>query len=265
MKPARTPTKQQAIADRITQRIASGRWREGHRLPSEAKLAIDHGVSLGTMQKALGHLARAGVLSREHGRGTFVAGTQLLPADVRFLQFRDARGRVLPLFVKVLKVSRLRSAGPWSRFLGQRACVRIDRLFEAGARVRLASEFYLRTEDYEALGDAGARISSRPGTSLARGTRQAMNADNLRELLAQRLSLPTVRVEQLIRVAPPSARSARLLGLDAGVAGFAMELFGHTVNDRPLYYQRIAGGAFRESLVIIRDGNNDSRFAGGPQ
>ena len=153
MKPARAPTKQQAIADRITARIASGRWREGHRLPSEARLAQDHGVSLGTMQKALGHLARAGVLSREHGRGTFVAGTQLAPSDVRFLQFQDARGRVLPLFVKVLKVTRLRSPGPWSRFLGQRTCVRIDRLFEAGARLRLASEFYLRTEDYEALSD----------------------------------------------------------------------------------------------------------------
>lgn len=265
MKPARAPTKQQAIADRITARIASGRWREGHRLPSEAKLALDHGVSLGTMQKALGHLARAGVLTREHGRGTFVAGTQLLPADVRFLQFQDARGRVLPLFVKVLKVTRLRSAGPWSRFLGQRACVRIDRLFEAGSKVRLASEFYLRSGDYEALSDSGAGIVGSANGPPAGGARRGVNADNLRQLLAQRLSLPTIKVEQLIRVAPPSARHARLLGLDAKVAGFAMELFGHTVNDRPLYYQRIAGGAFRESLVIIRDGNAESRVAAGAQ
>ena len=265
MKPARAPTKQQAIADRITARIASGRWREGHRLPSEARLAQDHGVSLGTMQKALGHLARAGVLSREHGRGTFVAGTQLAPSDVRFLQFQDARGRVLPLFVKVLKVTRLRSPGPWSRFLGQRTCVRIDRLFEAGARLRLASEFYLRTEDYEALSDCGADMRGVPAKPPEPGARRAMNADNLRELLAQRLSLPTIKVEQLIRVAPPPSRSARLLGLDAKTAGFAMELFGHTVNDRPLYYQRIAGGPFKERLVIIRDGNLQSGLAGRPR
>ena len=260
MKPLQAPTKQQAIAEGITARIASGRWREGHRLPSEARLALDHGVSLGTMQKALGHLARAGVLSREHGRGTFVAGTQLAPADVRFLQFRDSRGRVLPLFVKVLKVARLRGTGPWSRFLGQRPCVRIDRLFEAGTRVRLASEFYLRSEDYEALNDSGVGIGT---VSATPGARRAMNADNLRELLAQRLSLPTIKVEQLIRVAPPTARSARLLGLDARAAGFAMELFGHTVNDRPLYYQRIAGGPFKESLVIVREGNMQSGPAGG--
>ena len=236
----RARTKQQVIADGITGRIAAGRLREGDRLPSEERLARDHRVSLGTIQKALAQLAQRGVLAREHGRGTFVAGSRLEPADVRFLQFRDARGRALPLFIRMLKSTSLRGAGPWSRFLGQRACVRIDRLFEAGPRVRLTSEFYLRAEDYAALGASGLRANGA--------------ADNLRKLLEQRLALPTLRVEQLIRVAPPPARSARLLGVDPSVPGFAMELFGHTVHDRPLYYQRLYGGAFTDSLVILRDG-----------
>ena len=236
---ARTRTKQQLIADSISDRVAAGRLREGDRLPSEEKLARDHRVSLGTIQKALAHLAQRGVLAREHGRGTFVAGSRLEPADVRFLQFRDPRGRALPLFIRMLKSTSLRGAGPWSRFLGQRACVRIDRLFEAGPRVRLTSEFYLRAEDYAALGASGFRAGGA--------------ADNLRKLLEQRLALPTLRVEQLIRVVPPPARSARLLGVDPAVPGFAMELFGHTVHDRPLYYQRLYGGAFADSLVILRD------------
>ena len=247
----RARTKQQAIAERISARIGAGRWREGERLPSEQELARDHDVSLGTLQKALAALAQRGVITREHGRGTFVAGRHLQPADVRFLQFRDARGTALPLYVHVLKATAIRSAGPWSRFLGQRNCVRIDRLFEAGPRVHLASEFYLRVEDFAAL-DKSMPRSKGGGTT----ARLAVGPDNLRQLLEQRLSLPTIRVEQLIRVAPPPPRSARLLGLDPAQAGFAMELFGHTVQDRALYYQRVYGGPFSDSLVIVRDGTN---------
>ena len=247
-------TKQQAIAERISARIGTGRWREGERLPSEQELARDHHVSLGTLQKALATLAQRGVITREHGRGTFVASRHLQPADVRFLQFRDARGVALPLYVHVLKATAIRSAGPWSRFLGQRTCVRIDRLFEAGPRVRLASEFYLRFEDFAALDKSIPR--SKGGSTAARGARLAVGADNLRQLLEQRLCLPTIRVEQLIRVAPPPPRSARLLGLDSALPGFAMELFGHTVQDRALYYQRVYGGPFSDSLVIVRDGAN---------
>ena len=248
-------TKWQVVANRIARDIASGRWREGRKLPSEEQLAKKHGVSLGTMQKALARLSHMGVLSREHGRGTFVAGARLLPADVRFLQFQDRRGKVLPLFVTVLKVARLKTEGVWSHFLGQRQCIRIDRLFEAGSRVKLFSEFFLRLEDYEAL-DESQRDRQDVGKLLeSRTPHRAMSFDNLRQLFAQRLSLPTVKVEQLIRLSPPPARSAQVLGLDRETPGFVMELFGRSVNDRPLYYQRLAGGPFRESLVIVRDGN----------
>ncbi|MFN0161849.1 MAG: hypothetical protein ACKVQQ_11505, partial [Burkholderiales bacterium] len=77
--------------------------------------------------------------------------------------------------------------------------------------------------------------------------------DSLRQALERRLSLPTLRVEQMVRVCGLPTRSARLLGLKARDTGFAMEIYGHTVRDRPLYYQRVFGGPFRDSLVILRD------------
>ena len=82
----RARTKQQAIAERISASIGAGRWRDGDRLPSEQELARDHDVSLGTLQKALATLAQRGVITREHGRGTFVAGRHLQPADVRLAE-----------------------------------------------------------------------------------------------------------------------------------------------------------------------------------
>lgn len=228
-------TKREAIAERIVAQIARGRLREGDRLPSEEQLAASHAVSLGTMQKALAQLADRGLLKREHGRGTFVAGSKVAATDVKFMRFRDAAGVDLPLFVQVLGAKEVRAKGPWSKFLGgEGPWMRIDRRIEAGPRVRLAGAFYLRLAEYAALGGSDAP------------------ADNLRERLEQRLALPTTHVEQLIAFAPLPARAASILKLPTGSLGFAMELMGYTLRDRPLFYQSVHAGPFQEQLVIVR-------------
>ncbi|KAB7604193.1 GntR family transcriptional regulator, partial [Verminephrobacter sp. Larva24] len=53
-------TKLERISNAIIEAIESGALREGHRLPSEEELAVQHRVSVGTMQKALARLAHAG-------------------------------------------------------------------------------------------------------------------------------------------------------------------------------------------------------------
>ena len=54
------------LANRILKEIEAGIWRPGDRLPAETKLAELEGVSLGTVQKGLNHLAEQGVLVRRH-------------------------------------------------------------------------------------------------------------------------------------------------------------------------------------------------------
>ena len=63
-------TKLDMISDAILSDIERGVLREGDRLPSEERLAEHHGVSVGTVQKALARLANSGIVSRQHGRGT---------------------------------------------------------------------------------------------------------------------------------------------------------------------------------------------------
>jgi len=53
--------------------LRQGRLRAGERLPSEQELARSFAVSRITSRKALDLLARAGVVERSRGRGTFVA------------------------------------------------------------------------------------------------------------------------------------------------------------------------------------------------
>ena len=75
-------TKVERLCESITRRIETGALREGDRLPSEDQLAAQHRVSVGTVQKALSRLANSGLVTREHGRGTFVTGSRVRTTDV---------------------------------------------------------------------------------------------------------------------------------------------------------------------------------------
>jgi len=230
-------TKLSMVSEAIIRHIETGALREGDRLPSEGELAASHGVSVGTVQKALTQLAHSGVITREQGRGTFVSASRVAPADIRYLRFRDADGNELPSYVHARSVKRLKRKGPWSDFLDGEGYVRIDRVISVGGRFDLYSEFWLREEDFAELG----------------GVDRAALERNLRELVAQRLSLPTQRVDQWIRFDTLPSAAAQELKLESGQPGFIMELRGYTLRNRPLYYQSICSGPFAERLVMIRD------------
>lgn len=63
----------QQIKDVILERIGSGEWLPGARLPSEHALVEELGVSRMTVNRALRELTQVGHLTRVHGVGTFVA------------------------------------------------------------------------------------------------------------------------------------------------------------------------------------------------
>jgi DNA-binding GntR family transcriptional regulator len=230
-------TKVALLCEAITAGIERGTWQTGDRLPSEAQFALDHAVSVGTVQKALAKLASSGLVSREHGRGTFVSASRLGPDDVDYLRFRDGRGRALPHFVRLHSARRDARRGPWSAFLDPDApCVRIDRTISVAGKFDLASEFWMRESEFARLDGTGPRTLE----------------GNLRLLLGARLALPTLRVDQAIRFERLPRRLAARLGQDASAPGFVMDLRGYTVRDRPLFFQRLHAGPFSDSLMILR-------------
>ena len=72
--PAATPSLPVAIADAIRSDIVEGRLLVGDRLPSEAELADQHGVSRATVREALKRLAAQSLIRTERGAfgGAFV-------------------------------------------------------------------------------------------------------------------------------------------------------------------------------------------------
>ncbi len=231
-------TKLERICDTVIARIESGVLREGDRLPSEEQLAASLKASVGTIQKALQQLAHRGLIVREHGRGTFVSGGKLGPADVRYLRFRNDRGEDLPLYLHVVSVKSVRQQGAWAAFLGTPGpFIRIERMISVGGEFDLFSEFFLPESEFAALRKLDAK---------------ALERISLRDLLKQQFSVPTLRADQFVRFEGLPARVCDRLGLDHGSTGFVMEMRGYTLRDRPLYYQKVSAGPFGAALAITR-------------
>ena len=60
------------LAEELRERIQSGEWRPGERMPSEPELARRRTVSRSSMRAAITMLEEDGYISRRHGSGTYV-------------------------------------------------------------------------------------------------------------------------------------------------------------------------------------------------
>jgi len=65
----------QTVFDELNERIRSGEWPPGRRLPSISRLAKQFDVSTGSVREALRALQGIGCVTIEHGRGVFVASS----------------------------------------------------------------------------------------------------------------------------------------------------------------------------------------------
>jgi GntR family histidine utilization transcriptional repressor len=63
----------QRVKEHVLERIRSGEWPVGHRIPSENRLVETLGISRMTVNRAMRELADAGILARLQGVGTFVS------------------------------------------------------------------------------------------------------------------------------------------------------------------------------------------------
>ena len=90
-KDARLPRYHQ-VRDALSAQIASLQWRPDEAIPTETELAQAHGVSIGTIRKAVDSLVAGGVLERFPGRGTFVRRPDFRSSLFRFFRLLDAEG-----------------------------------------------------------------------------------------------------------------------------------------------------------------------------
>src|SRR3954454_13988688 len=93
------------VRDTLVRRIADGVWRPGQLLPSEPELAVDLGVSQGTVRKALDEMTAENLVIRRQGRGTFVAKHDDARMLFQFFKLVPDKGERQVPDSKVLRIS----------------------------------------------------------------------------------------------------------------------------------------------------------------
>ena len=95
------------LADRLAERLASqieaGALKPGDRLPTEAQLALQHGVSRSVVREAVHRLKSRALLVSRQGSGVFVS----VPAQHRPLEFDPAVLESVNAVVHVVEVRRV--------------------------------------------------------------------------------------------------------------------------------------------------------------
>lgn len=130
------------VADMLLRDIAAGRLLEGERLAPERGMAAAHGISVGTLRKALADLTAKGHLERRQGSGNYVRHTRDPGAMYAFFRLERVSGGGLPT-AEGLEVRRLPKPVDAPDFGPSDTAFRIRRIRSLGAVPCVAEEIWL--------------------------------------------------------------------------------------------------------------------------
>lgn len=215
------------LQNAIIRLIQSGELRAGAQLPPDQQLTGALDVSLGTVQKAFAGLASDGWISREHGRGTFIAQPRQPVTELWHYRFRNSEnGELLPVYSRLLKRRPVAADARVRQALGDdpKGFVEIERLLDIAGKFACYSEFYLPAGRF-------SRVLELPTL--------ALESVNLKKLFADEFGAPTISVEQSIRACMLEPDVARLIGMPKRACGMVLEATAFTYGRVPISFQRI--------------------------
>ncbi|KQT35279.1 histidine utilization repressor [Sphingomonas sp. Leaf412] len=227
-----------AIKDSILEGLKSGRLSAGDRVPSEAEIVAQFGVSRMTANRALRELTAAGVLVRRPGAGTFVAEAKPIGHLIEIRNIaEEVRSRGHAYRPRVLSAAGMAADGTAAALLG----IATGTAVFVSVIVHHEAEFPLQLEERVVLADAAPGYGD-----------QDFNVVTPNEYLTR--VAPIERVEHRVLARIPDATVRGLLGMRAGEPVLVMirrtwsggRLVSHAVLTHPAdRYELTAGFATR--------------------
>lgn len=220
-------SKYERLADAILKSIIAGELRAGDQLPPEPNLADATGLSLGTVRRCLSTLAASGVLTREHGRGTFVSSQTQSVNDLWHFRFlAEDSVTLLPVYTRVLRRGIVKKRGAWSRILGpsKKGYVQIERAFNVDSRFVCHSDFYLSADRFLSIIESSAARIETLG---------------LKNLIAEEFQVPTIDATKSGRVVPAPEEIAEVIGVEPGENVLLIEITAKSYGNQAISYQAI--------------------------
>jgi GntR family transcriptional regulator len=222
----------QRLRDDIAIRINRREWRPGDLIPSEAELAAQHGVAIGTVRKAIDQLVADGVLERQQGRGTFVRRARFNSSLFRFFRFQSESGERRIPQSRIL--SRKVVAAPSAVASALRVpvgepVISLSRLRLIDGVPLLAEEIWLQKSRFEPV----------------LGLRSEDFGDLLYPLYEERCGQVVVSADENLSVELATAMQARLLRLEEGAPLIVIERLAFDLERQPIEWRRSRGPATR--------------------
>jgi GntR family transcriptional regulator len=222
----------QRLRDHIAARIAAQDWRAGDPIPSEAELAASHGISVGTVRKAIDCLVAEGLLDRQQGRGTFVRRARFNTTLFRFFRFHTDSGerkvpesrilqrKVVPAPAAVAAALQLSAREP---------VISLSRLRLIDGTPLLSEEIWLQQSRFAAILDI----------------EPAAFGDLLYPLYEARCSQIVASADETLTVEIANPMQARLLGRNDGEPLIVIERLAFDPERRPIEWRHSRGPADR--------------------
>ena len=220
------------LRDHLAAQIGAQDWRPGDLIPSEAELAASHGVSIGTVRKAIDCLAAEGLLERQQGRGTYVRRARFNSSLFRFFRFQSETGERKVPQARILQRSVLpapSAAASALRLADGVPVINISRLRLIDGVPLLAEEIWLEKARFAALLDID------PATF----------TDLLYPLYEERCGQMVASADEVLTVEAASRMQARLLDRVAGAPLIVIERTAFDPERRPIEWRRSRGPADR--------------------
>ena len=215
------------VQRRILEALTRGKWKPGERLPSEAELSDQLGVSVSTLRAGVSELAAAGVLVRRQGKGTFVAQHHREGPQFRFSNIHDQFGKKVRTTREITAMRRVRA--------------------DLGTMKLLMSD--LSNPPQVHLIDAFLKIDGKPlavlelilpCTLFPKLKQQDFDHsnENLYALYQSRYGITVLRMEERVSARTADRKTAKILGLALGHPLLLVERVAYSFNNQPVEIRR---------------------------
>ena len=189
--------------------IEGGEWASGSQIPNEDRLCEMLGISRITVRHALRNLEEAGLLRREHGRGTFVRSATVVAGVRGLTSFTDE--------MKTL------SLAPSTRLLEAHRVLATEEMADA---LEIALGDAVVQLKRLRLGNGmpiGIQTSHLPEARVPGLYEEAAKVQSLYAWLEERCDITPVKAKEVYRVGRVGEADAEVIQLAAGTPAFEVE------------------------------------------
>jgi len=220
--PANPMPKYLQISAWLKDLILTGRYQKGEKLPSEIRLAEMCAVNRNTLRQALSQLTMEGLLTKEKGRGTFIASSPPVPLKHKLKQISSFRDDLIDIGIKEKTLLIKKSVIASSRRVADALVLGVDGKVIAVQRLRtgggipfIYEESYLPYHVFKDILDMDLTGS-------------------MYHLITEHFNIELARCDQSIRAVNLTGQTAHYLHLPENAAGIFMESVTYNAANIPV-------------------------------